>query len=240
MKKVMYATVFVVSFAVVLFLVNPIDFTYVKKALTTITDTGVTKENEELKKQIVNLTQQKSKAELLEHENKELRQLLDINNSKNYEEIFANVVGVTYSTKNFLTIDKGASHGIKPGNVAVFGNALVGRVSAVFDTSAQVIPITAPDISVGAVMSRTGATGYTESSRQGFFENSISLTLFGAEDFAAAGDKILTSGLGTVFPKGLLIGSVTDSTNKKSSKATLRTAVDMFSLSAVCILSEVE
>ena len=118
----------------------------------------------------------------------------------------------------------------------VFGSSLLGRITKVYDTYCNFVPITAPKISAGALLSRTGALGYTESSRQGFFENTLSLTLFGAGDFAAAGDKIITSGLGTVFPKGLIIGSVIESTTKER-QALVRTE-DMFRLHTVCILSE--
>lgn len=238
MKKVIAACAFVITFGIVLHALNP-DFTPLKQAITTVFDTKISKENHELKKQVVTLKQQTARLELLEKENHRLKALLDTDISKKYTETYANVTSLSISDEIFITIDKGAKHGIKSGDVAVLGSSLAGRVIRIFDTHAHILPITSPDVSAGALMSRTGALGYTESSRQGFFENTLTLTLFGALDHAAAGDDILTSGLGTVFPKGLLIGTVLDATTKDHN-ATIRTSVDFFSLHTLCILSEVD
>ncbi len=237
MKKVIAACVFVVAFGLTMSALK-LDFTPIKRALTSVLDTKISKENDQLKKRVATLTQQTARLELLEKENQQLKALLDTKINKEYTKTYANVISMGVSDELFITVDRGATDGIKSGDVAVFGAALIGRVIRVFDTHSHIQPISAPDASVGAQVADSGSLGYTESSRQGFFENTISLTLFGAGDFAAAGDEILTSGLGTAFPKGLLIGSVVDSTKKEQS-ATIRTAVDVFSLHTVCILSEV-
>ena len=238
MKKFLIPCVFVVTLGFLLNALNP-DFSPIKQAAISMLDTKAQKENQELKEKVATLMQQTAKIQTLERENNDLKVLLDTKISKNYKKTNANVLSVSVADEIFITIDKGADHEIISGDIAVFGTALVGRVSDVYGSFSHVEPITAPDVSVGAAMSRTGALGYTQSSRQNFFKNIISLTLFGAADFAAAGDKILTSGLGSVFPKGLLIGCVLDST-RKDQNATIRTAVDFFSLHTVCVLSEVK
>lgn len=237
MKKVIAVCVFVVTLGLVMNALNP-DFSPIKRAITSIADTSAQKENQKLKERVAFLLQQTAKLQLLEQENKDLKVLLDTNISNNYKKTYANVLSLAVTDEIFITADKGADHNIKSGDIAVFGTALVGRVIKVDKTCSHISPITAPEVCVGSTLSRTGAFGYTEGSRQNFFENTLSLTLFGAGDFAAAGDEILTSGLGSVFPKGLLIGSVTDAT-KKDENATIRTAVDFFSLHTICILSEV-
>ncbi len=237
MKKIIAACAFVVTFGVAAYALK-LDFTPFKQALTSVLDTKISQENQELKKQVINLSQQAAKADLLEKENRELQALLDTDFSKKYTKTYANVTSLSIADEIFLTIDRGAQSGIKTGDAAVFGKALAGRVVRVFDTHAHVLPLSAPEVCAGAMVADSGALGYTESSRQGFFENTITLTLFGAQDFAAAGDDILTSGLGTVFPKGLLIGRVIEAT-KKEENAKIRIATDIFSLHTVCILSEV-
>lgn len=237
MKKVIAVCVFVITLGIVMNALSP-DFSPIKQGIMSITDTKAQKENQELKEKIATLQQNNAKLQSLEKENKDLKVLLDTNISKKYKKTYANVLSLAVADEIFITVDKGADHNIKPGDVAVFGTALVGRITKVDKTCSHISPITAPQVCVGSMMSRTGAFGYTESSRQNFFENILSLTLFGAGDFAASGDEILTSGLGSVFPKGLLIGSVLDSTTKDRN-ATIRTAVDFFSLHTICILSEV-
>ncbi len=235
MKKIIAACGFVVTFGVVLFALKP-DFTPMKKAISGLFDTQVRAENQALRAKVATLQQQISKIQVLERETNDLKVLLNTNFSKEYKKTYATVVSQSIANDIFVSLDKGTKDGIKQGDVVVFGSSLLGRITKVYDTYCNFVPITAPESSAGALLSRTGALGYTESSRQGFFENTLSLTLFGAGDFAAAGDKIITSGLGTVFPKGLIIGSVIDSTTKEKA-AKLRTE-DMFRLHTVCILSE--
>ena len=235
MKKIIAACGFVVTFGVVLFALKP-DFTPMKKAISGLFDTQVRAENQALRAKVATLQQQISKIQVLERENNDLKVLLNTNFSKEYKKTYATVMSQSITEDIFISLDKGTKDGIKQGDVVVFGSSLLGRITKVYDTYCNFVPITAPKISAGALLSRTGALGYTESSRQGFFENTLSLTLFGAGDFAAAGDKIITSGLGSVFPKGLIIGSVIDSTTKEKA-AKLRTE-DMFRLHTVCILSE--
>ena len=116
----------------------------------------------------------------------------------------------------------------------------MGRVEEVFDKISKIKPISAPDISVGSMISRNEALGYTEGSREKFSHNKVALYLFGGNDFAAVGDRIVTSGLGTAYPEGLLIGTVTDSTDRKTRRAEVTLAVDLFSLRHVAILTEVK
>lgn len=210
---------------------NVIDFTRAKK---------LQQENEALKEEIIKINTNKAKTELLEKENKELKTLLNIKSSKNTEKTYATVIGQSFSQEYHITIDKGSSHGIKKGDVAVFGTALVGRVTSVSDDISKITPISAPEICVGAEVSRTAALGYTEGSRENFFKNKVTLFLFGAGDYASSGDRILSSGLGTAYPEGLLLGTVTESTDRKDRRAEVKLSLDLFSLRHICILSEVK
>lgn len=237
MKKALTVSLFIVVFGIVLNVLNP-DFSPIKRAITSIVDTRATQKVTQLEEEISILNQKLVSFQSLERENKKLKTLLDINTQKEYKKIYANVVSLSIADEIFITIDKGAKSNIKQGDVAVFGGNLVGRVTKVSDTKSHIVPISAPKNSVGACLLRTGAFGYTESSRQDFFENKLSLTLFGAQDFAAGGDTITTSGLGNVFPEGLVIGSVIKS-NSKEEPAIIRTATDFFSLNTICVLTEV-
>lgn len=223
---------------------NPINLEPVKSALFTLVDFSRTKklqkENEALKEKLVNLQTNKAKAELLEKENKDLKKLLNIKTKKNTKKTYAKVIGTDFSQGYNITVDKGSNNGIKVGDIAVFGESLVGRVEEVFDKISKIKPISSPDISVGSIISRTQALGYTEGSRETFSRNKITLFLFGGTDFATSGDRILTSGLGTAYPEGLLIGTVTDSTDRKTSRAEVTLSVDLFSLRHVTILTEVK
>lgn len=223
---------------------NPINLEPLKSALFTLVDFTHTKklqkENEALKEELTDLQTNKAKTELLEKENKDLKKLLNIETKRNTKKTYAKVIGTDFSQGYFITVDKGSNDGISLGDIAVFGSALVGRVEEVSDRVSKIKPISSPDISVGSMISRTEALGYTEASRECFSHNKVMLFLFGGTDFAAAGDRILTSGLGSAYPEGLLIGTVLDSTDRKTHHAEVRLSVDLFSLRYVTILTEVK
>lgn len=223
---------------------NPINLEAVKSALFTLADFTRTKElrkeNEALKEKLSISETNKAKTELLEKENKDLKKLLNIKTKKNTKKTYAKVIGTDFSQGYYITIDKGSLDGIKVGDIAVFGESLVGRVEKVFDKISKIKPISSPDVSVGSIISRTQGLGYTVGNRENFTHNKVELFLFGGTDFATTGDRILTSGLGTAYPEGLLIGTVTDSTDRKTHRAKIALSADLFSLRFITILTEVK
>ncbi len=223
---------------------NPINLEPIRSTIFALVDfartKSVQKENEVLKEKISVLETNKAKSELLEKENKDLKKLLNIKISKNTKKTYAKVIGTDFSQGYSITVNKGTNDGIIIGDIAVFGESLVGRVEEVFDKISKIKPISSPDISVGSMIPRSQALGYTEGSRENFSHNKVALYLFGGTDFAAVGDRILTSGLGTAYPEGFLIGTVTDSTDRKTHRAEVTLSVDLFSLRHVTILTEVK
>ena len=247
MKKEIVISLFVLFVSLLFFFVNyfnPINIAPLKRALNSVVDFSrsekLQKENEALREEIIKIRHDAAKYELTEKENKELKTLLDIKNTKNYKKTYCQVVAQSFAGNIHITVNKGKMHNIKKGDIAVFGTALVGRVEEVFPQNAKITPVGAPGISAGAVVSRTKAYGYTEGSRDSFLKNEVTLYLFGTSDFAAAGDKILTSGLGTAYPEGLILGNIVDSTDKKTGCARVLLYADVISLRNLCILSEVD
>lgn len=247
MKKQIIISFLILIFSFSFFFVNyfnPINLKPLKNMLYTLADFTHTKklqkENEALKEKLSVLQTDKAKAELYEKENKDLKELLNINTKKSTKKIYTSVIGTDFSQGYYITVDKGSADGIKAGDIAVFGKSVVGRVEEVFERISKIKPISAPGISVGSVVSRTLALGYTEGSRESFSKNKIDLYLFGGTDFAASGDRILTSDLGTAYPEGLLIGTVTESTDRKNHRAEVRLTFDLFSLRHLCVISEVK
>lgn len=111
-----------------------------------------------------------------------------------------------------LTIRKGANHGIRVGSPVIHAGGVVGRVSAVLATTAVVQLASSPDFRITAVMEGDD--------RPISFQGGINPPLRPAEAilefvpldvFAtpAAPRRLLTSGLGGVFPPGLVVGEVT-------------------------------
>lgn len=159
------------------------------------------------------------KIESLEAENNELKQ--EINDMKNelniehvlsdYDYLNATVVSRNASTwYNNLTIDKGSHNGIKEGMVVINSTGVIGKTTNVSTFSSDVKLITTTDtnnkISVTIQSNGRKLTGLIN----GYDYKTKNLEIEGISntDTVSVGDQVYTSGLGGVFPSGILIGKV--------------------------------
>lgn len=172
----------------------------------------VLKENKILKSNI-------EKIESLEAENIELKQ--EINKLKEelnvdyvlseYDYLNATVISRnSMYWYNNLTIDKGKNNGIEEGMVVINSTGLIGKIVNVSTFSSDVKLITTNDtnnkISVTVASGNKKLTGLINvyNYEEGFLKvEGISNT-----ETVNIGDFVYTSGLGGVFPSGILIGRV--------------------------------
>jgi rod shape-determining protein MreC len=110
-----------------------------------------------------------------------------------------------------LVIRKGRNYGIPVGAPVVFGGGVVGRVSAVYAYTAVVELISSPGVRLAAVVesdtrpiSYEGGDNPTFGPPRGIVEF-LPLDVFAQ---ASAPHRVVTSGLGGVFPPGLAIGQL--------------------------------
>ena len=105
-----------------------------------------------------------------------------------------------------LTVNRGRRSGIARQTPVIVPEGLVGRISQVGPGAAVVQLLNDPASAVGAVALRTRTGGLVEGEPSG----SIRFK-FMARDGAgvAAGDLVVTSGVGSLFPRGVPIGRVT-------------------------------
>jgi rod shape-determining protein MreC len=105
-----------------------------------------------------------------------------------------------------MVIGRSASDGIKPDSVVVTRDGVVGRVSEVDPGSSVVLMLTDQKSGVGARIQRSRAFAVCEG------DNSSTLSMLGLPNTAdvRVGDVVVTSGLGGVFPGGLLLGTVSE------------------------------
>lgn len=128
-----------------------------------------------------------------------------------------------------FTISAGQNAGIAVNDpvVTTDGN-LVGVVEEVGLTYAKVRSIMAPSAKVSAQISRTGDTAYTAGSTVDMArKNTIRLNTLERSSGVAVGDYLITSGIGGVYPSGLLIGTISDITSATDGM-TLDAEVDLF------------
>ena len=105
-----------------------------------------------------------------------------------------------------MVINRSSSDGVKSDSVVVTRDGVVGRVFDVEPGSAAVLMLTDQKSGVGARIQRSRAIAICEG------DNSPTLSMFGLPNTADVriGDAVVTSGLGGVYPGGLLLGTVSE------------------------------
>jgi rod shape-determining protein MreC len=137
----------------------------------------------------------------------------------------------------YVTINVGAQQGADVGMSVVSGGAgLVGRITEVGPRTAKVQLLSDPESSVAALLQTTRATGLVVGQPDG----SLQMRYVPQEEDVATGDIVLTSGLGGLMPKGLVIGQVTEVQQREYETfqtATVRPAVDFTRLELALVIT---
>jgi rod shape-determining protein MreC len=140
----------------------------------------------------------------------------------------------------YATINVGAQQGAEVGMSVVSGGAgLVGRISEVGPRTAKVQLLTDPDSAVAALLQTTRGTGLVVGQPDG----SLQMRYIPQEEDVSVGEIVLTSGLGGLMPKGLVIGQVTDVQQREYETfqtATVRPAVDLTRLELALVITGFE
>ena len=198
-------------------------------------------ENIELKAQLQELSAKLREAESNNMENERLRQLLELKSSSGEHdmvgcEVIAKDPGNWFYT---FTVDKGASDGIQKNDTVVSGAGLVGYVTEVGTNWAQVQSIIDSESSVGALVSRTQDPAIVDGDLTLADSGKCKLNYVTRNNGLVMGDEIVTSGLGGVYPKGLLIGTVSEIKSDSlgySQYAVVDTAVDFERIREVMVI----
>ena len=191
-----------------------------------------------------------SRIESIESENIELRRQLEALKEElnitytlsDYEYLNATVisrnVGYWY---NKITIDKGTYNGVKKDMVVINSNGLIGKVIRTTTFTADVRLLTTSDTNNKISVHISNGDNNLYGLINGYdYENNI-LELEGISNTRDVniGDYVYTSGLGGIFPSGILIGSVTEITTDSYDLAKIikvKPASDFNNLNYVSIL----
>ena len=119
----------------------------------------------------------------------------------------AQVIGASADpTSHTLFINRGSRDRLRNNMAVVTPDGIVGKIVEVFPTTSQVLLINDKESGVGALFAESRTHGVVKGSgdpipRMDYIVN---------DEKVKAGDTILTSGDDSIFPKGLLIGTVAD------------------------------
>jgi rod shape-determining protein MreC len=191
-------------------------------------------ENEDLRQNNLNLTE-------IMAENARLRSMLDYKKgAPQFDLVTAAVVGRDPgSWTSTIIINRGTADGIAKDMPVVTPQGLVGSVVSVYGNVAKVNLVLDPRSAVGALVQRP------ESRIAAIVEGNSATPLtpkmvnIARDADVIKGDKIITSGFGGIYPKGLLIGEVVDLVNEEGGLlkyAVLNPAVDFDRLEEVSVI----
>lgn len=159
----------------------------------------------------------------IETENVELRRQIDaLKNELNidytltdYEYLNATVtsrsVGYWYNT---ITINKGSYNGIKKDMVVINGKGLIGRVikTSTFTSDVRLITTSETNNKISVHISNGDNNLYGLINNYDYSKNLLEVEGISNTKDVDIGDFVYTSGLGGIFPSGILIGSVSEIT----------------------------
>lgn len=157
-------------------------------------------------KQITMLKARLSAMQQLQRENARLRELLNLKRRTGRRAYAAEVVGRDMSAfTQTVVIDKGRRDFIREDMVVLSRNgSLIGRVSEVGSSFSRVVLINDPNSRVSAVAEAARSEGIIE----GVLSGALRMKHIASDESPKIGEHIFTSGLGNVFPKGILIGTI--------------------------------
>ena len=171
-------------------------------------------EYNQLKAQNDELTLRSILYEELEQENAQLRALLGEYETRStmnpmLARVIASETGNYFST---FTINKGKKDGVDTQMAVITSEGLVGYTYEVFDTTSKVITIIDDQASLAALIESSRDQGAVKGTLGSTGEPLCRMYYLSADSVPRPGDRVITSGVGVSFPKGLLIGYVREST----------------------------
>lgn len=194
-------------------------------------------ENAELRQQMVDYDRIKAENDAY----KALARIQDTNSEASYVSAF--VIGRDPLDEfGGFTLDQGSTDGVAVNDAIISDRGyLLGVVVEVDATSCKVMTILHPSFNAAGVISRTRENGIITGSADYAADGQCVLTNLDRATEARKGDRVITTGLGGVFPANLLVGTVQEvvpEQSGKSSSAVILPGADPRTVKHVFIVTE--
>ena len=197
---------------------------------------SILKENAQLRKEVVSLRAKNAELDEIKLENARLRAALDFKQSTKLKMVAVEVIARNESNWfDTAAIDRGSTSGIRKGAAVITsGRWLIGQVLDVDRSSARIIALTDSNSAVGAMVQRSRCNGII----QGQGGDYLTLSYLPKDADVKIGDVVISSGMGRVIPKGLIIGRVVKVVHNKvlgSATALVRPSVRLNQIEQVFV-----
>jgi rod shape-determining protein MreC len=128
---------------------------------------------------------------------------------KQFDYINARVINNSVRNRNnYITLNKGRMHGIKPDMGIINSNGVIGIVKVVSNNFSSVLSFLHSDIQVSAKIKKNDHLGTVL--WEGYNYRKASMLYVPPHVELTIGDSIITSGFSQIFPEGILIGTISD------------------------------
>lgn len=166
---------------------------------------GFRGENERLRKRIQTLEIERQRLLEAEATNRQLQKLLDFRGELPAGAITASIIaGSASSWFQSCVLNKGSADGVGKGMAVVTPLGVVGKVVSVTGRTAKVLLVTDPNSGIDVYVQRTRSRGIVS----GSLDSGTVLKYVKRSEDVQEGDRLVTTGMDSVFPKGLLVGTV--------------------------------
>lgn len=194
-------------------------------------------ENARLRAELERLRQVQALYADLENENRALRAELGLKARSEYPLLPAQVIVRSPSAWfSSVVIDRGSRDGVRVNMAVVNSEGLVGKVERVTPFTSTVKLLVDPDFQASVIDAVTGEDGRVQGRGS---EGAVAEFPFNRDARVEPGHALLTSGLGAVLPRGLLVGTVETVGMRENNLvkfATVRPAVDFARLDFVQVV----
>src|SRR6267142_1224694 len=198
---------------------------------------GVYWDNQHLRQRLTRLQIETDALRGERGENVRLRELLKLEERHPYSLVASSVVGRSLDRLGgSLTIDKGIADGVEPGRAILTPDGLVGRVERATQHQARILTLLHRDCAVAARIDRSRVDGVMQ--WEFGTQPTLNLRYVSSQEDVKAGDLVVTSGLGGMFPAGIRIGTVAHvglDPNGLMKEITVRPAVNFRSLEEILV-----
>ncbi len=201
-------------------------------------------ESTELHRQLSELSVRVAQISEIERENRNFRAMLDFKDRSELKLVSAKVIGRDPSNWwNTILVDRGITDGITRDMPVLTVEGLVGKTLEPGQNNVQVILLVDENCKVSGRTNESGQYGIVQGNiLAGATGSQCQITFVNRSAQLKINEKVFTSGLGEVFPKGILIGTVglaMDARNQAKhelyQKVSITPAVDLLRIDEVFI-----
>lgn len=175
----------------------------------------------------------------MEAENNRLRKALGYRERAVFRLMPAQIIGRDISTWfNQIVIDRGSEDGLRRDMPVLTEEGLVGKTTSVSEHSSIVILISDENCRVAASVENSREQGIVRGDRASSGSSPVvSMFFLSKQAGLKGGQKVFTSGVGGVFPSGVLLGVVQDfRVRELDGAANIMPAVDLTTLQDVFVV----